>query len=47
MAFNTILEMDGSDAKITLSGELDASVAEQFKTVGESHGAGSTQCESS
>ena len=31
MAFNATLEMDGSDAKITLSGELDAAVAEQFK----------------
>jgi anti-anti-sigma factor len=32
MTFNATMEMDGSDAKITLSGELDASVAEQFKT---------------
>jgi anti-anti-sigma factor len=32
MAFNATLDMDGSDAKITLSGELDAAVAEQFKT---------------
>jgi len=31
MAFNATLEMNGSDAKITLSGELDAAVAEQFK----------------
>jgi len=32
MAFSADLKMDGTDAKITLSGELDASVAEQFKT---------------
>lgn len=32
MAFDATLKMDGSDARITLSGELDAAVAEQFKT---------------
>jgi anti-anti-sigma factor len=32
MAFNAILEMTGSIAKITLSGELDASAASVFKT---------------
>jgi anti-anti-sigma factor len=31
MAFDVKLEMDGDDAKITLDGELDAAVAEQFK----------------
>ena len=32
MAFNATLEMNGGDAKIVLSGELDAAVAEQFKS---------------
>lgn len=32
MAFSAILDVSGDTAKITLSGELDASVAEQFKT---------------
>ena len=32
MAFSAILEMTGGIAKITLSGELDASAASAFKT---------------
>jgi anti-anti-sigma factor len=31
MAFNANLEVNGDTARITLSGELDANVAEQFK----------------
>jgi anti-anti-sigma factor len=31
MSFNANLEINGETARITLSGELDASVAEQFK----------------
>ncbi|MDS4027409.1 MAG: STAS domain-containing protein [Candidatus Contendobacter sp.] len=31
MAFSAIFEMAGSEARITLEGELDASVADQFR----------------
>lgn len=33
MAFSVSLDVAGSDARITLSGELDASVADQFRQV--------------